>query len=441
MSSSFEDQVALTCYEAYKNMGKKGKPEAGREWTKMSSVVQTNADGELKVISIATGTKCIGKNMRTRTGYILNDSHAEVLARRLLLKYFYQQLELSLLNSNKSIFTCSGVETRSFELRDGVKFHLFSTDIPCGDAAIFFQSSKKRKCEYADDKTKCQKKKNDENVPCTDSCESNFYAKCTAKMCEQYKTSDVSSEPTQFMKESCVTELDINRTGAKCVPSGNQDLMLPGINYHVVSALRIKPGRGDQTVSMSCSDKIMKWCVLGLQGGILKNFIQKSIFLSSIIIANVHFDIAAIKRSLSLRNRENIENLAIHVPEILHTTYLFEHRKEAIKCKTNTGKITPSGTAILWCQICNIHEVSANGRLHGTTKKDFNTSKIRTSVCKSSLFEDFKRISSKLSISGIEHMNYYDAKHTLESYENLRKSFFKVFPDWITKSKELEKFQ
>ncbi|XP_065639765.1 tRNA-specific adenosine deaminase 1 isoform X3 [Hydra vulgaris] len=375
MSSSFEDQVALVCYEAYKKLGKKGKPESGREWTKMSSVVQTNADGELKVISIATGTKCIGKNMRTRTG---------------------------------------------------------------GDAAIFFQNSKKRKCEYTDDNTNSHKKKKDE---ITDSCDSNFDAKCTAKMCKRYKTCDVLSEPTQFMKERCVTELDINRTGAKCVPSGNQDLMLPGINYHVVSALRIKPGRGDQTVSMSCSDKIMKWCVLGLQGGVLKNFIQKSIFLSSIIIANVQFDIAAIKRSLSLRNRENIENLAIHVPEILHTTYLFEHRKEAVKCKTNTGKITPSGTAILWCQICNIHEVSANGRLHGTTKKDFNTSKIRTSVCKSSLFEDFKRLSSKLSISGIEHINYYDAKHRLESYENLRKSFFKVFPDWITKSKELEEFQ
>ena len=29
--------------------------------------------------------------------------------------------------------------------------------------------------------------------------------------------------------------------------------------------LRRKPGRGDATLSMSCSDKLAKWCCLGIQ--------------------------------------------------------------------------------------------------------------------------------------------------------------------------------
>ena len=47
MAASFEDQVALACYDIYKKMGKKGKPEVGREWTKMSGIVQTSTNGEV----------------------------------------------------------------------------------------------------------------------------------------------------------------------------------------------------------------------------------------------------------------------------------------------------------------------------------------------------------------------------------------------------------
>lgn len=56
---------------------------------------------------------------------------------------------------------------------------------------------------------------------------------------------------------------DIHRTGAKCVPDGLQDSYDAGPGYHSVGVLRTKPGRGDPTLSMSCSDKIMKWSVVG----------------------------------------------------------------------------------------------------------------------------------------------------------------------------------
>ena len=182
------------------------------------------------------------------------------------------------------------------------------------------------------------------------SCDSSHYRVYEIGTNESYKTCDCATKAFSCEGENSFMQLDIHRTGAKCVPSGNQDLMLPGVDYHVVRALRIKPGRGDPTVSMSCSDKIMKWCVLGIQGGILRNFIKNSIFLSSIIIADVHFDLVAIQRSLSFRNRTNKDQLTIHVPDILHTTCLFEHRKEAISSKENilkktaSGKITPSGS-------------------------------------------------------------------------------------------------
>ena len=40
------------------------------------------------------------------------------------------------------------------------------------------------------------------------------------------------------------TVLDVYRTGAKCIPSGEQDSKLPGVKYHILGAVRTKPGRG-----------------------------------------------------------------------------------------------------------------------------------------------------------------------------------------------------
>jgi tRNA-specific adenosine deaminase 1 len=63
-----------------------------------------------------------------------------------------------------------------------------------------------------------------------------------------------------------------------------QDTHEKGSNYHRVTAVRTKPGRGPQTISMSCSDKISKWLVVGIQGSLLSNLLEKPIYLDEIII-------------------------------------------------------------------------------------------------------------------------------------------------------------
>jgi tRNA-specific adenosine deaminase 1 len=59
-------------------------------------------------------------------------------------------------------------------------------------------------------------------------------------------------------------------------------------NYSLYGVLRTKPGRADSppTASMSCSDKIAVWNVVGLQGA-LASRVLKPIYLSRVVIGEV----------------------------------------------------------------------------------------------------------------------------------------------------------
>jgi tRNA-specific adenosine deaminase 1 len=59
-------------------------------------------------------------------------------------------------------------------------------------------------------------------------------------------------------------------------------------NYSRLGVLRTKPGRADSppTLSMSCSDKIASWAVLGFQGALASHFLGP-LYLSRVIIGEV----------------------------------------------------------------------------------------------------------------------------------------------------------
>lgn len=49
-----------------------------------------------QVVALSTGTKCINGEYLSDQGQAVNDCHAEVTARRALLRFLYSQLELLL---------------------------------------------------------------------------------------------------------------------------------------------------------------------------------------------------------------------------------------------------------------------------------------------------------------------------------------------------------
>ncbi|KAI2579766.1 ADAT1 isoform 5, partial [Pan troglodytes] len=103
------DEIAQLCYEHYGiRLPKKGKPEPNHEWTLLAAVVKIQSPADKacdtpdkpvqvtkEVVSMGTGTKCIGQSKMRKNGDILNDSHAEVIARRSFQRYLLHQLQLA----------------------------------------------------------------------------------------------------------------------------------------------------------------------------------------------------------------------------------------------------------------------------------------------------------------------------------------------------------
>ena len=60
-------------------------------------------------------------------------------------------------------------------------------------------------------------------------------------------------------------------------------------NYTRLGVLRSKPGRADAppVLSMSCSDKIARWNVLGIQGALASSLVNEPIYIDTIIIGEV----------------------------------------------------------------------------------------------------------------------------------------------------------
>lgn len=113
-------------------------------------------------------------------------------------------------------------------LRPDVTFHFFCSHTPCGDASIF-----PKDVAAADDGGPVAKRR---------------------------KTDDADAA-------------DVHRTGAKCLSDETrQDPRLPGAAYHAVGAVRTKPGRGDRTLSVSCSDKLLRWHWSGVQVSVVVIF-------------------------------------------------------------------------------------------------------------------------------------------------------------------------
>ena len=100
----------------------------------MAAILMTRPGHQAKIVCIGSGTGFINQqNLVLKDGQAIFDCHAEVLARRGLQAFLFKQVESASKGDTASIVCKIG---ENFSLNKGVRFHLFVSKVPCGDACM-----------------------------------------------------------------------------------------------------------------------------------------------------------------------------------------------------------------------------------------------------------------------------------------------------------------
>ena len=289
-------------------------------------------------------------------GMVLHDSHAEVLARRGLIKVLLKEIRNDLNNFEKkkptsditstSTSTSTSTATNAhacltsnparptrsllqrvcsssnkidpneiaYELNSDILLHLYISDSPCGDASIYDIAPKYN--AFKGNSNECSNFTGAKII--TSSLvgnglidESHNLTPCGEK--NNGNTHDNADATYDTNNDSSTTKNE--------QAPNNSSISIAREKTQITSALRLKSGRSNlpshlRSVSMSCSDKICKWMVLGLQGhGILNYFLSKPIMLSSVVVshdirAKASSQKEALERALLQRAQQTLESIS-----------------------------------------------------------------------------------------------------------------------------------
>ncbi|KAF9365806.1 tRNA-specific adenosine deaminase 1 [Mortierella sp. NVP85] len=193
------------------------------------------------------------------------------------------------------------------------------------------------------------------------------------------------------------------------------------VDYDSVGVLRTKPGRVDSepTTSMSCSDKIARWNILGLCSALVAPFLQP-IYLHSIITREL-FDLAALRRSLYERidqchcfpaldesSQMSRRYYRPHPIEIHESSVPFEFSKEVVTIQAGEDGTTSPPVASSSTSEPSKPEVLANGCKAGASAKQPIQPKAQSQLCKTNMFKTSVNLWKSLPESTLSKLDQCD---------------------------------
>lgn len=351
-------------------------------------IVKKDTNDSGRVVAVGTGNRCVTGKRLSMEGKTVNDSHAEIVARRSLLRFFYRQLS-SYHDGNESIFASKQGSSR-LVLREGVSFHLYISTAPCGDGALFTPREE----------------------PNTDPSEHS-----------------TEHNPTFTSKQQGILRTKIE-DGEGTIPIDPSD------------GIQTWDGllRGNRLRTMSCSDKICRWNVLGLQGALLSHFVEP-VYLASLTLGYL-YDHGHLSRAVCCRLQHN-SDLNTVLPAPYHVNHPWLGRVTAYDPPRETEKT--NNLSVNW-SIGDTRTEVTDGRTGACMTRTHN-SPTPSRVCKAALYASFKEIAAKVDRQELVNAETYrEAKKMATDFQEAKIKLCDYFTSskygpWVSKPLEQEMFE
>ncbi|KAH3890289.1 hypothetical protein DPMN_014365 [Dreissena polymorpha] len=385
------DTVAALTHRGFTALvsGIQGEAFAGRKV--IAGLVMKRSEEDVGVlVSFGTGNRCITGQQLSLQGNTVNDSHAEIITRRGFIRFLYKQLRDYEVGKPHPMFESSS--TGHLRVRDNITFHLYISTAPCGDGALFSPRD-------AD----AQKTPVDPRVR-------------------------PPHEPTFSSNVQGLTRTKVEG-GEGTIPI---EADFKGQTFDGIQ-------RGERLRTMSCTDKICRWNVLGLQGALLSHFLDP-VYLDSLTLGLL-YEHGHLARAVCCRVGRGQVDFDTLVPRPYHLNHPWLGRVTACNPPREVQKT--KALSVNWAFGDKEPEVTdgTQGTCLTSIEKNF------FSRCsKRSLFMEFRAVCEKFSRSDLLALSmYHEAKLAAKDFVTAKEAMFVRLREngcgkWVSKPVEEEMF-
>uniref|UniRef100_H0V5I6 Double-stranded RNA-specific adenosine deaminase n=1 Tax=Cavia porcellus TaxID=10141 RepID=H0V5I6_CAVPO len=384
--STFHDQIAMLSHRCFNALTNSFQPSLLGRKILAAIIMKKDSEDMGVVVSLGTGNRCVKGDSLSLKGETVNDCHAEIISRRGFIRFLYSELmKYNSQTAKDSIFEpARGGE--KLQIKKSVSFHLYISTAPCGDGALFDKSCSDRAVESTD---------------------SRHYP--------------VFENPKQGKLRTKV------ENGEGTIPVESSDIV------PTWDGIRL----GERLRTMSCSDKILRWNVLGLQGALLTHFLHP-VYLKSVTLGYL-FSQGHLTRAICCR----VTRDGSVFEDGLRYPFIVNHPKvgrvSVYDSKRQSGKTKE--TSVNWC-LADGYDLEILDGTRGTVDGPRNE---LSRVSKKNIFLQFKKLCSFRYRRDLLKLSYGEAKKAARDYETTKNYFKKSLKDmgygnWISKPQEEKNF-